>query len=391
MKYINNKSVSILALSDKIEGGGSIKRYNMLIREFVFNGYNVYHLSPYPIHDIKEKDYYHHIRIIRPELPPKVINFLLLSIYPLWRVLRDNSLKVAVLSNTLHAAPIIILRKFLSKNFKIIISIRGDIITATKFRFSSCEISKIVILPYIKLLMWIEKYAIINSDLVIFQSYFDRERYSERYQLDTRNKLIKVIPNAIDTSELNCMLEGRKHIHTERVIGYVGRLSRIKGVQFLIMAFSKLLTSLGKIKLVIIGDGPEKVKLVKLTLRLGCYNHVEWIEWVDNVSQYLNKINILVVPSLFDVFPNVILEGLSCNNLVIGARVGGIIEILKEDELLFEPGNPDDLANKLKKILTDVCYFKRLKNLCEVRKQAFIFNWGEKYLSAIREIIGENG
>ncbi|MGB3478302.1 MAG: glycosyltransferase family 4 protein [bacterium] len=129
---------------------------------------------------------------------------------------------------------------------------------------------------------------------------------------------------------------------------YVGRLSEEKGVKTLIDAAVRVV-DLG---LEIIGDGPLAKELNRYANSkdrkdvigfLGHRNHKE-------VIKYLANCRFAVTPSeWYENLPYSILETFACGKPVIGARIGGIPELVVNGEtgLLFEPGNAEDLAEKI--------------------------------------------
>ena len=92
--------------------------------------------------------------------------------------------------------------------------------------------------------------------------------------------------------------------------------------------------------------------------------------------------DLIVVPSLADSCPNTMLESIYNNILVIGAKTGGIPEIINNDKFLFEP-NAESLENKLFKVITDMKYRKKLYEYQEKRKKELSFNWEEKILNIL--------
>ncbi len=129
---------------------------------------------------------------------------------------------------------------------------------------------------------------------------------------------------------------------------YVGRISEEKGIKTLIDAALK--NSNGMLK--IIGGGPLK-KEMELYARSKDKNKT--IEFLghkshDDVIKYIRDCRFVVVPSeWYENYPFSILETFACGKPVIGSNVGGIPELVKDNEtgLIFEIGNSDDLSSKI--------------------------------------------
>jgi glycosyltransferase involved in cell wall biosynthesis len=84
---------------------------------------------------------------------------------------------------------------------------------------------------------------------------------------------------------------------------------------------------------------------------------------------------VFVVPSLYEPFGIVAVEGLAMEKAVIGSRTGGIKEIIEDGKsgLLFEPGNHMELADKIKYLLKNNSERRRLEK--NARKRAAYFTW----------------
>lgn len=118
---------------------------------------------------------------------------------------------------------------------------------------------------------------------------------------------------------------------------FVGRLSVEKGVGTLAQA----MTLLPDVKLRVAGDGPEAGLLAGVT-RLGSQPG-------EAVRREMNRAVALVVPSIcYENFPRTIAEAFACGLPVIASRIGALADIVRDGEtgLLFEPGDPCDLAAK---------------------------------------------
>jgi glycosyltransferase involved in cell wall biosynthesis len=127
---------------------------------------------------------------------------------------------------------------------------------------------------------------------------------------------------------------------------FVGRLSKEKGVRVLVSAWGRV----QGLRLKILGDGPLRAELEELAAR-----HEAPVEFLgyrsrDEVLDIVAQADIQVVPSeWYEAFPMVVLEAYACGTPVVASRIGSLAEIVIEGEtgVLFEPGNPVDLADKV--------------------------------------------
>jgi glycosyltransferase involved in cell wall biosynthesis len=142
-----------------------------------------------------------------------------------------------------------------------------------------------------------------------------------------------------------------------RVISYVGRLDKEKGLEILLNAFALLRNQ--NIKLLIAGKpvllGEEyKTSLEQLTFDLGINNNVNFLGHVSNTTSLYQVSDVTVLPSRWsEPFPRSIIESMACGTPVIASRTGGIPESLTEEfqRGMFEPGSETDLANTIDKII----------------------------------------
>lgn len=128
---------------------------------------------------------------------------------------------------------------------------------------------------------------------------------------------------------------------------YFGRLSAEKGLTTLLAA----MTRVRHIPLVIVGEGADGDRLRAQARELGLSN-VSFLARVAKpaLADLVGRSRYAVLPSeCYENFPVSVLEAFSMGRTVIGSRIGGIPELVRDGEtgLLFQPGDPDDLAAKL--------------------------------------------
>jgi glycosyltransferase involved in cell wall biosynthesis len=124
---------------------------------------------------------------------------------------------------------------------------------------------------------------------------------------------------------------------------YVGRLSKEKGIDILLGA-----ARMSGLPVRIAGDHSACADMLQ-----EAPTNVEFMGFLgkDHLAQFYKNTRCLVLPSTcYEMFPLVILEAMAYGVPVIAANIGGIPEIIEDGKsgLLFEPGNPEDLARKMK-------------------------------------------
>jgi glycosyltransferase involved in cell wall biosynthesis len=147
--------------------------------------------------------------------------------------------------------------------------------------------------------------------------------------------------------------------------------------------------------LLIIGDGATKADLryktylidVVKTLRLR--NGVIFTGWLDKETLWriFRSADLFLLPSRSEGMPNVMLEALGCDLPCLGSRIPGIEDILQYEELMFDPMDEQTIVNKVRKLFSDIKYFRKIKGLCQERKKAFIFDWKERMFQTVTGVI----
>lgn len=122
----------------------------------------------------------------------------------------------------------------------------------------------------------------------------------------TDKKESRIIYNAINVEDFKFSekdrLEIRKKYHLENtiVIGNIGRLQMQKNQLFLISTMQKLIKKIPNVKLVLVGDGPDKELLEAKINKFKLENNVIMVGLQDNVQPYLSSFDLFVFPSLFE-------------------------------------------------------------------------------------------
>lgn len=158
------------------------------------------------------------------------------------------------------------------------------------------------------------------------------------------------IPFGIDYSIY--LLTSPPH-HQNRVL-FIGDLYPSKGVDILLKAFDKVLETISNASLEIVGDGPEKERLekayqVRNTIFYGKIPHNE-------ILGFYERANVVILSSIvLENSPLTIYEAMASARPVIGSRSGGIPELIVDGKtgLLFTPGKPEELSEKIVQLLTD--------------------------------------
>ncbi len=174
------------------------------------------------------------------------------------------------------------------------------------------------------------------------------------------SKLMTVY-NGIDLSCFHSLQDEEKNKKREElsiskfnsVLGTIARLTTQKGLAYLLKAFQLILKSSPDCCLLIVGKGPQKQKLEKLSEELGITSSVKFLGFREDAIGIINTMDVFILPSLWEGMPNVILEAYALGKPVVATRVGGAEEIIKHGDtgFLVPPRDCKSLARSIKLLL----------------------------------------
>ncbi|MGR3208183.1 glycosyltransferase [Bacillus glycinifermentans] len=169
---------------------------------------------------------------------------------------------------------------------------------------------------------------------------------------------IQVIPYGIVKepfvqNEKNSSKKDRQQL--SKIILCPARLVPAKGHRYLIKALSILRREREDFHCLLAGEGPEQKALEQLADELGVASAISFLGKRHDIPHLMNHSDIIVLPSLHDTFPLVILEGQFSAKPVLAANAGGIKEIISDgaDGMLIPPADSEALAEKLRLLLDD--------------------------------------
>lgn len=150
---------------------------------------------------------------------------------------------------------------------------------------------------------------------------------------------ISVIHNGVNLPDVSMLATNAKERH-KIVVGFVGRLSPEKGVDYLLEIIEKTLSVQNNIRFVIVGDGPDKHLLTPF-LRTPFEKHVTLVGQKSQVEPLYLQMDLFVMPSRSEGLPFVALEAMSYGIPVIATAVGGLPEVINngKDGILISTHN----------------------------------------------------
>jgi len=206
----------------------------------------------------------------------------------------------------------------------------------------------------------IVKFSIEQSNGVTAVSEYLKKETQETFQIKSN---IQVIPNFIPDDFLaakpskelrNCCAE-----QNEFILTHVSNFRPLKRITDLIKIMSKLPTRM-KVKLLMVGDGPDRFQAEKLCKELGLCEKVTFMGKQENVSEILAVTDVFLLPSENESFGLVILEAHACGVPCVTSNAGGIPEVNLDGETGFtvNVGEIETFASKIEQLYDD----KELRN-----------------------------
>lgn len=136
-------------------------------------------------------------------------------------------------------------------------------------------------------------------------------------------------------------------------VGFVGRLSDQKGVEYLVRAAPIVLAKHPDAKFVVIGDGPERIGLEHLARSLGVAAAIDFAGYQPEPSDGIKRSAVMTIPSIYDPFPLVTLEVMALGRPLVASSVGGIPEAVEDGRtgFLVPPRDPEALGGAIVRLL----------------------------------------
>lgn len=182
---------------------------------------------------------------------------------------------------------------------------------------------------------------------------------------------IRIIPNFVDID----IFKRRKRNSEEPRLIHISNFREVKQPLVVAQIFDRVLATHPNARLILIGDGPEKEKVLKYVEQ----NHISSvsfegpIEEERRIAEHLQNAHVLLLPSLFESFSLSALEAQACGVPVVASNVGGIPELIIDGKTgyLCDPGNVAHFARNANLILDDKERWTQLSRCAEANGQQY--------------------
>lgn len=165
----------------------------------------------------------------------------------------------------------------------------------------------------------------------------------------------------------------------------IGRLIQRKGFDILIDAFALVRNQYPRARLILVGDGTERLSFERRVSDLGLQDSVKFIGQVhpQQVPEYIRQATVVVIPSRFpDPFPTVALEAGLLARPVVAAKMGGLIEMIVDGEtgLLVAAESPQGISDAISHLLTHPQEAMEMGQAAQMRMET-VFSW-DRYINS---------
>lgn len=199
-------------------------------------------------------------------------------------------------------------------------------------------------------------YSINESDGVTAVSNYLRQETFDHFDIDNG---IEVIPNFIDTERFHRL--NKEHFkralcpNGEKVLVHVSNFRPVKRAADVVHIFHRLRQEGLQVKLLLVGDGPDRVPTEHLARELGVYDDIRFLGKQEPIEEILSIADLFVMPSGSETFGLAGLEAMACNVPVLCSDIGGLPELIGDSiaGCLCPLGDIDAFTNCARDILTD--------------------------------------
>ncbi len=178
----------------------------------------------------------------------------------------------------------------------------------------------------------------------------------------------------------------------EPLIGALGRLKKYKSFDHLLEAFPIVKKEISDARIVVVGDGDDKPRLIEMAKQLNIMDSVTFTGFVDEEEKvdWLNKMHIAVNTSAKEGWGLTAIEANACGTPTVSSNVQGLRDAVVDEEtgLLYEYGNREQLAEKIILLLRDEHLRERLTANALQRSKEFDWQIGaEKTMEVIERVV----
>lgn len=185
-----------------------------------------------------------------------------------------------------------------------------------------------------------------------------QDLYDSLVKIPGLKKKLYLIRNGVDISEVEQSANVNGEIiqwkqHGYFILGYIGQLISRKGLDVLLRALTTFPDQ--RWKLFLVGDGPQRLELEQLTIRLGLVEHVYFVGFRQERLDFLRGFDVFVLPSRLEGIPRCLMEAMAAGIPIVASDIPGCNDLVQDSDtgLLFPVDNEEYLAKAIERMMKD--------------------------------------
>lgn len=192
-----------------------------------------------------------------------------------------------------------------------------------------------------KMYLALERALLPLGGIYLFESEFSALAFENK--VGKPRQISRVVHNGVAETEFSNVSVARDATDTV----FIGELRAVKGARIFLEAISQLHTRGHQVTATVVGDGPERAPLEQYARESGLSPFVHFIGSIS-ARQAMRLGHVVIVPSLAESFPYIVLEATAAGRPIVATNVGGVAEILGPLQSdLVKPGQAEPLAEKI--------------------------------------------
>jgi len=238
----------------------------------------------------------------------------------------------------------------------------------------------------------IARFSVEVSDGITAVSEYLRRETLEAFGI---KKPVRVIRNFVDCNEFrprgDSTLRKRLAPEGEKLVMHASNFRKVKNLPVVVKVFSEVRRAIPGVKLVLLGDGPEREPTEKLCEEMELGASVVFLGDQEFVQDVLPVADVFLLPSRHESFGLAALEAMSCAVPVVGTNVGGLAEVVEEGRsgYLRDPDDVQGMTEAVVRLLQDEGLHREmaLRARERARKEFGKDKMVEQYLDFYRELL----
>lgn len=245
----------------------------------------------------------------------------------------------------------------------------------------------------------IEWWATYEANKIIVASNSMRGEVCGHFQVPEEK--VKIIPNGIDVTKFH-MSEDRQAVRSrygvqshEKLVLCVGRLVPQKGIEYLVRAVPAIADRYPQAKFVFVGEGWLRDYLESVSRSTGHQWKIKFTGFLpdEELPALMTSADVLVIPSVYEPFGIVALEGMAAGVPVVASQIGGLAEVIDHDRtgVFVYARNPESIAWGVDHVLSNPDHARWItQNAREKAKK--IYSWeaiADRTIDIYKDAMGE--